>query len=168
MSRNLSSLRNYHFNHLIFNPMQSNKSKQNQAKNEILTNWQRIEMVIQQSKMTANAFARHIGLPRGENLYQIKKGNNGISLDVANRICQRYPEIDKLWLLTGDGQMLRDDAPTGPWSHIGTPNGKAFRAWAAVHLLPVFIEKGSPYPATAALDQVDELLEQLTTKGGKQ
>lgn len=71
--------------------MQSNKSKQNQAKNEILTNWQRIEMVIQQSKMTANAFARHIGLPRGENLYQIKKGNNGISLDVANRICQRYP-----------------------------------------------------------------------------
>ena len=23
--------------------------------------------------MTVNAFARHIGLPRGENLYQIKK-----------------------------------------------------------------------------------------------
>ena len=99
--------------------MQNNKSKQNQAKNEILTDWQRIEMVIQQSKLTVNAFARHIGLPRGENLYQIKKGNN-------------------------------------------------FRAWAAVHLLPVFIEKGSPAPATAALDQVDELLEQLAKKGGRQ
>ena len=32
--------------------MQNNKSKQNQAKNEILTDWQRIEMVIQQSKLT--------------------------------------------------------------------------------------------------------------------
>ena len=61
MNRNLSPLRNYHFNHLIFNPMQNNKSKQNQAKNEILTDWQRIEMVIQQSKLTVNAFARHIG-----------------------------------------------------------------------------------------------------------
>ena len=107
--------------------MQNNKSKQNQAKNEILTDWQRIEMVIQQSK-----------------------------------------QVDKLWLLTGDGQMLRDDAPAGPWSHTGTSNSEAFRAWAAVHLLPVFIEKGSPAPATAALDQVDELLEQLAKKGGRQ
>lgn len=148
--------------------MQNNKSKQKQAEKETPTNWQRIEMVIQQSKMTANAFARHIGLPRGENLYQIKKGNNGISLDVATRICQHYPEIDKLWLLTGDGQMLRDDAPAGPWSHTGTSNSEAFRAWAAVHLLPVFIEKGSPAPATAALDQVDELLKQLAKKGGEQ
>ena len=94
--------------------MQNNKSKQNQAKNEILTDWQRIEMVIQQSKLTVNAFARHIGLPRGENLYQIKKGNNGISLDVAKRIVSKFPQVDKLWLLTGDGQMLRDDAPAGP------------------------------------------------------
>lgn len=148
--------------------MQNNKSKQKQAEKETPTNWQRIEMVIQQSKMTANAFARHIGLPRGENLYQIKKGNNGISLDVATRICQHYPEIDKFWLLTGDGQMLRDDAPAGPWSHTGTSNSEAFRAWAAVHLLPVFIEKGSPAPATAALDQVDELLKQLAKKGGEQ
>ena len=29
--------------------------------------------------MTVNYFALYIGLPRGENLYQIKKGNNGIS-----------------------------------------------------------------------------------------
>ena len=160
MNRNLSPLRNYHFNHLIFNPMQNNKSKQNQAKNEILTDWQRIEMVIQQSKLTVNAFARHIGLPRGENLYQIKKGNNGISLDVAKRIVSKFPQVDR--------QMLRDDAPAGPWSHTGTSNSEAFRAWAAVHLLPVSIEIGSPAPATAALDQVDELLEQLAKKGGRQ
>jgi len=57
--------------------------------------------------MTTNYFARHIGLPRGENLYQIKRGNNGISLDVASRIVEKFPEIDRLWLLTGEGQMFR-------------------------------------------------------------
>ncbi len=131
-------------------------------------NWERIDAVIKFAGMTTNGFAKHIGLPRGENLYQIKRGNNGVSLDVAARICQHFPSIDKLWLLTGEGQMIRNDAPAGPWSNTGTPNSEAFRAWAAVQLLPVFIEKGSPDPAAAALDQVDKLLEQLAKKGGKQ
>lgn len=68
--------------------------------------WKRIEAVIKMSRMTTNAFARHIGLARGENLYQIKRGNNGVSLDVANRIVAKFPEVSKLWLLTGDGPML--------------------------------------------------------------
>ena len=49
-------------------------------------NWQRIEAVIKWANMSTNYFARYIGLARGENLYQIKRGNNGISLDVAERI----------------------------------------------------------------------------------
>ena len=129
--------------------------------------WERIEAVVKMARMTTNAFARHIGLARGENLYQIKRGNNGVSLDVAARICQHFPEIDKLWLLTGERQMIRNDAPVGPWSHTGTPNSEAFRAWAAVQLLPIFIAKYAPNPATAALDQVDKLLEQLAKKGGE-
>lgn len=87
--------------------MQNNKSKQKQAEKETPTNWQRIEMVIQQSKMTANAFARHIGLPRGENLYQIKKGNNGISLDVATPHLPTLPRNRQA--LVADGR--RTDAP---------------------------------------------------------
>nr|WP_300100701.1 S24 family peptidase [uncultured Alistipes sp.] len=58
--------------------------------------------------MTTNYFARYIGLARGENLYQIKRGNNGISLDVAERIVAKFPQVDKLWLLTGEGQMFAD------------------------------------------------------------
>lgn len=146
-----------------------NNTKQGAQREPIaLTNWDRIEAVINYSGMTANAFARHIGLLRGENLYQIKRGNNGISFDVANRIVAKFPQVDKLWLLTGDGQMFTDDAPSGPWSHIGTPNSEAFRAWAAVQLLPTFIENNAPDPAAAALDQVNKLLERLAKKGGIQ
>ncbi|MFQ7502603.1 MAG: hypothetical protein ACLRMJ_04690 [Alistipes finegoldii] len=57
--------------------------------------------------MSTNYFARHIGLARGENLYQIKRGNNGISLDVADRIVSKFPQVDKLWLLTGRADVLR-------------------------------------------------------------
>ena len=73
-------------------------------------NWQRIEAVIKWANMSTNYFARYIGLARGENLYQIKRGNNGISLDVADRIVSKFPQVDKLWLLTGEGQMFSDES----------------------------------------------------------
>ena len=56
-----------------------------------------------------SAFAREIGLVRGENLYQIKRGNNGISRDLSETITERYPEISRAWLLTGEGSMLHND-----------------------------------------------------------
>ena len=40
--------------------------------------WERLESVIRWSNMTINAFGRHMGLVRSENLYQIKAGKNGI------------------------------------------------------------------------------------------
>lgn len=73
---------------------------------ETKTPWQRLEAVILWSGLSTNSFAIHIGLARGENLYQIKRGNNGISLALADRIVHHFPEIDKLWLLTGEGDML--------------------------------------------------------------
>ncbi len=67
-----------------------------------------MEAVIQWANMTTNYFARYIGLARGENLYQIKRGNNGISLDVADRVVSHFPQVSKLWLLTGEGSMFAE------------------------------------------------------------
>ena len=74
------------------------------------TPWERIERVIDASGLTTNGFARHIGLPRGENLYQIKRGNNGISRDLAERINRHYPQFSLLWLLTGRGTPGQQDS----------------------------------------------------------
>lgn len=74
-----------------------------------LSNWERMESVIKWANMSTNYFARHIGLLRGENLYQIKRGNNGISRNLANMVVESFPEINLLWLLTGEGEMLRGD-----------------------------------------------------------
>lgn len=78
-----------------------------ESKMIMLDNWQRIEQVIKWSGIASvSAFAREIGLNRGENLYQIKRGNNGISRDLADSIAAKYPQISKAWLLTGEGEML--------------------------------------------------------------
>ena len=77
-----------------------------------LTPWQRLETIIKMSGMSINAFARCIGLSRGENLYQIKKGNNGISRDLAHRITNYYPQISFAWLVAGEGAMAIDGQST--------------------------------------------------------
>lgn len=64
--------------------------------------WDRIMRVVEEANMTVNYFARHIGLPRGENLYQIKRGNNGISRDVAEKIHDAFPRFPVSWLMLGD------------------------------------------------------------------
>lgn len=68
--------------------------------------WERLTNVLEWSNLNPNAFAREIGIPRAENLYQIRKGNNGISRKLASLIAAKYPEIDMAWLLTGEGTML--------------------------------------------------------------
>ena len=72
--------------------------------------WDRVYTAVRASGMTVNAFARYIGLARGENLYQIKRGNNGVSLDVAERIQAKFPRFSILWLMTGSGDPDSQEA----------------------------------------------------------
>lgn len=72
----------------------------------VLDEWQRIEKIVRWAGLSVNSFALHIGLSRGENLYQIKKGNHGISKELAETISSKYPEISRGWLLTGEGDMF--------------------------------------------------------------
>lgn len=56
--------------------------------------------------MSTNKFAHVVGLKRSENLYQIKRGSFGISKELSSLITKKYPQINRSWLLTGDGQMM--------------------------------------------------------------
>lgn len=72
-----------------------------------MSNWSRLEQVISHLGLNVNSFAKEIGLNRSERLYQIKKGNYAISKNLVKTIISRYPEINDVWLLTGEGGMLR-------------------------------------------------------------
>ena len=71
-------------------------------------NWERLCKVIEHSGLSVNAFARAIGLSCGETLYQIRRGNNGISPNVAKRIHQKYPAFSLAWLMFGCGESLSE------------------------------------------------------------
>ncbi len=71
-----------------------------------MNNWERLEKVIKWTGLSINAFSKSIGLKRSENLYQIKKGNNSISKDLAEIITIKYCNLSKSWLLTGEGAMF--------------------------------------------------------------
>lgn len=71
-----------------------------------LNDWQRIEKIVRWAGLSVNSFALNIGLNRGENLYQIKRGNNGISKELAEQITAKYPELSKAWIITGEGDMF--------------------------------------------------------------
>ncbi len=73
---------------------------------EAIPEWERIESVVKWANLSTNSFAKHIGFTRSEALYQIKRGNNGISRKVAERIVEHFPSISLIWLLTGLGDMF--------------------------------------------------------------
>ena len=77
-------------------------------KQETNEQWIRLKQVVDMTGMSTNRFAAHIGLKHTETLYRIKRGLNGISKSMADRIVSYYPEISKGWLLTGEGYMFND------------------------------------------------------------
>lgn len=78
--------------------------------------WDRLSQVVEESGLTLHSFAMAIGLLRSETLYQIRRGQIGISNKVADSIIAAYPQYNKAWLLTGFGNKYVD--PSSAKGHI--------------------------------------------------
>jgi len=73
-----------------------------------MTDSQKIYFVIKHTKLTASAFSREIGAKTPDIIYHVLRGRNGISAKLADSIIERFPEISKNWLLTGEGSMVKE------------------------------------------------------------
>ncbi|MCM1222174.1 MAG: S24 family peptidase [Lachnospiraceae bacterium] len=73
-----------------------------------MTDYQRIESVLKYLGMSARAFSIALGLSSPQIFYDIKAGKCGISKDLSNKIQEHYLNINPAWLLTGEGDMLRN------------------------------------------------------------
>ncbi|MDA7777954.1 helix-turn-helix domain-containing protein [Flavobacteriaceae bacterium] len=67
----------------------------------------RIQEILNYSGLRRNTLAKTLGYTNSAIFYQIEVGRNGISSNLANRICEKFPEINHNWILTGKGQMLK-------------------------------------------------------------
>lgn len=73
---------------------------------------ERINNVIMHYKMNKSAFSRYIGLSTPQILYDVINKKTGISKNLAEIITRTCLDIDKAWLLTGEGSMLKSDNST--------------------------------------------------------
>ena len=67
---------------------------------------QRIEQVMASEKLSANQFAKEIGVQAGT-LSNIINGRNNPSLDVLQRVLNRFRTLSSDWLILGIGAMYR-------------------------------------------------------------
>lgn len=71
-----------------------------------MTGSEKINKVLLHLKLNANQFAKALELGRTQGLYDILDGTIEISKKMANKIAAKFPEINSVWLLTGEGEML--------------------------------------------------------------
>lgn len=82
----------------------------------------RIEYLVQESGDTVKAYALLVGL-QPQNLYDIINGKTkGISDNVADKIISKYPEVNRVWLITGEGDAKVDQSGTGNISQYRVTN----------------------------------------------
>ena len=65
----------------------------------------RIEVLMRHLGLNARKLAMSVEVSP-QTIYDIQKGKHGISKDLAEKISAKYLNISKLWLLTGEGEML--------------------------------------------------------------
>lgn len=69
---------------------------------------QRLEQVIESEKMTAKQFAQEVGIQAGT-ISNILSGRNNPSLDVLQRVLNRFRTLSSDWLILGIGPMYRQN-----------------------------------------------------------
>lgn len=67
---------------------------------------ERLDQVIQWAGLSTHAFAMYIGMKRSENLYRIIRNKENLSIKLAMQIINTFPEINRNWLIHGEGEML--------------------------------------------------------------
>ena len=73
-----------------------------------------ISKLLNYSELNAKQFAEKIGLERPQAIYDIQKGKTkSISPSMANKILSAFPELNKSWLLSGEGNMLKNNVNVG-------------------------------------------------------
>lgn len=66
----------------------------------------RLKAYIKYSRMTQDAFAESLGLSRN----YVNAIRKGIGNDVLNKILEMYPDLNREWLLYGEGEMLKNSS----------------------------------------------------------
>ncbi len=73
---------------------------------------ERLAEILRHTKTNVKSLSERLGYARPQGLYDVASGRTkNFSSDLARRLVTEFPELSKAWILTGEGEMLRKDAP---------------------------------------------------------
>lgn len=76
-----------------------------------LTDYQKIELIRRFKDFTSDSkLADFLGLKNSQAFYDIKAGKHRLSRKIIDIIIEKIPEINKNWLLTGEGDMTTNNS----------------------------------------------------------
>ena len=121
----------------------------------------RIFLLIETKELTFGKFADEIGVERST-MSHIKSDRSKPSLDMAQKVLERYPEVSAEWLILGRGPMFRqtnDSQELDLFSQIGLNDSKS----------EVISDKVEPIQATTSTEskKMDLPIEESVNVGGK-
>lgn len=124
-----------------------------------------LEKLLSHTGLTINSLATEIGLGRAQALYDIQnEKTKNITPSMADRIIQRFSDIDRVWLLTGEGDMLGGHDPRTEPTEFTLDKLEKARALAkelGVELIPMFSEPfrggNDGYPLAEDINEMESV-----------
>lgn len=118
---------------------------------------QRLITFITSRDLTISQFEKRVGVAKG----YVNNISKSIGLERLERISHQFPELNKGWLLTGEGSMLKDSHLADSQNSFGQPparNGDTeppFRDVRMVNLLPISAQAGRLNDFVAQVREAD-------------
>lgn len=97
--------------HEVFHIGYENSSSIQEGVNNMRITSEIISSILDREGLKAATFAKSVGVVPTQ-IYDLQKGKiKKISEEIADKIISVYPHYNKVWLLTGEGDMLTSDVP---------------------------------------------------------
>jgi len=134
---------------------------------------ERLQEIIDREGLNAKVFSEKLGFERPQRIYDILKNKTKtISEDLANKIISVFPPYSKVWIITGEGDMLKSDIGshnqdnTASFNVLSNVNSDKTLGTALEKLICEMSEQRKSYTDMIAKrdEQIDKLIDKLTEK----
>lgn len=70
--------------------------------------WERVKKIMDREGLNKNSFSLAVGLTNNVTITRIIKEHRNPSPNTCKKIIERFPQYNYVWLLKGEGEMLKD------------------------------------------------------------
>ena len=84
----------------------------------------RLIELINQLNLNTRSFALNCGFSQPTTIYSVIKNDSKLTTSTLDKICNRFPQVNKDWLLTGYGNMFNSSSEKEPLSDELTVTAK--------------------------------------------